>query len=245
MSVIYWSRCEDEFKKLLAETSFDNKFITENQQKINKIFKRIYVINLLKNRPECRNIMDETFHMTFTLLLESTYSLFSGQCRASLLLLRSALESGVHFAVEKERRWINENIDAGKQFEAVDYRFSETQKKLRSDLEFFLPEEEFSEYYLTLERCTTYYKKLCGIVHSTAKKMPISFSNYYANLEQDTLIEKEDFFKLYLDSLDTLFTLLYFLLRDSLNKWDTYELTDILRLLFKDKKVERYIKYIK
>lgn len=245
MPFMYWSRCEEEFKKLLTETIFDNKFITENQKKIEKIFKRIYVINLFKNRPECKNIMNESFDMTFTLLLESTYSLFSGQCRASLLLLRSSLESGLHFAVEKERRWINENIDPNKKFEALDYRFNETQRKLRSDLEFFLPKENYPDYYLTIERCTTYYKQLCGIAHSTTKKNPISISYYYANLERDTLIEKEAFFKLYLDSLNTLFTLIYFLLRDSLNKWDTYELKEILKLLFKDKKVEKYIQYVK
>lgn len=245
MSTAYWLRCEEEIQKLLTQTTFDKKFIEENEQKVKKIFKRIYVINLLKNRPECRSIMDNTFDMTFTLLLESTYSLFCGQCRASLLLLRSSLESGLKFVLEKERQWINENFDPKKTFEDIDYRFSETKRKLVYDIGSYVSNVDFPDYYLTIDRCTTYYKQLCGVVHSTSKSLPISFSYYYENLEQDTLIKKDDFFKLYLDSLDSLFTLLYFLLRERLNNWDTYELTEILRLLFKNSKVNRYLRYVK
>ncbi|CZR09463.1 hypothetical protein [Trichococcus ilyis] len=245
MTNTYAYNCYLEFEKLKQTVSFDKTFMFDNEIQIKRIFKRIYVINLLKNRPELKNILDEKFDMTFTLLLESSYSLFSGQCRSSLLLLRSSLESGLQFVTRKEREWILETVDQNIEFDEIDYRFVETKKKLIKDISPYVAESDYPEYYLTIDRCVSYYKKLCEIVHSTGSAIPINISYFYANLNENTLINKEKFFDLYSFSLDTLFTLLYFLLRLRLKEWDTYELKDILNVLYRDDKTEKYLNFVK
>ena len=235
-----------EYEKLLTQSSFNTDFIYNNNNEIKKIFNYIYIINLLKNRAETKRFFGTDFNMTFSLLLESSNSLYSGQCRASLLLLRSAQESTLQFITIKEREWILSNIDSSRQFIELDYRFTETKKKLVKDIKTSVDSNKYSEYYKNIDKTVTYYKKLCGVVHSTGKNIPVELSYYYSNLEVNTILEKKDFFELYLKSLECIFTLIYFLLRESFEKWDTYDLSDILKTIFKkDKKVQRFISFVK
>lgn len=237
--------CEKEFQKLMEAVTFDKKFLFENEAQMKYYFRRIYVINLLKNRLELSEIFDSEFNEPFSLLLESTFSMFSGQCRASLLLLRSALESIFHFCTIKERERIK-TIDSEAIFKEIDYRFIDTKQKFVEDITPYVSEVEYGEYFTTIERCTTYYKKLSSIVHSMNRKSPILISTFYVDLQEDTLIDKEDFFELYRETLNNIFVLLYFLLRNNLKEWDTYDLKDILKVIYKkEKQVQRYLGYIK
>lgn len=243
--VNYSLLCEEEFNNLIEMVTFDKSFLVKNRSQMKYYFKRLYVINLMKNRPELSGILDNEFDKPFSLLLESTFSLFSGQCRSSLLLLRTALESILHFCITKERVWIK-TINSEAIFESIDYRFSETKQKLVKDISAYVSKDEYSEYFCTIERCTFYYKKLSAIVHSTNSVSPILTSTFYTDLQGDTLINKEGFFKLYKDTLNNIFFLLYFLLRNYLEKWDTYDLKDILKVMFrKENQVNKTIKYIK
>lgn len=241
----YSLSCEKEFEKLIDSVTFDKRFLIENDTYLKYLFRRIYVINLLKNRPELHEVFDDMFDEPFSLLLESTFSIFSGQCRSSLLLLRTALESIFHFCTKKEREWIKTN-DSTAVFREIDYRFIDTKRKMVEDITPYISSEDYGEYFNTINRCVTYYKKLSGIVHSTNRKSPIQISTFYADLQGDTLIDKEKFFILYREALNNIFVLLYFLLRNHLEKWDTYDLKDILKVMYKkDKQVNRYLKYIK
>ncbi|MGL9771527.1 hypothetical protein [Enterococcus sp. DIV0996a] len=243
--VSYSYNCKIEFDSLLKSTQFNKKFFEENQDDMKRVFKKIYIINLLKNRVELSKVLDEEFNMTFSLLLEASYSLYIGQCRGSLLLLRSSLESALQFVTRKERKWIIDTFGNRKEFDKLDYRFVETKKKLENDISSYLPREEYKDYYLTIERAVSYYKKLCEVVHSTKTAIPIQISSYYSNLEENTLIDKKKFFELFINSLDVLFTLIYFLLRENFKKWDTYDLINILKITYRDKKLEKYLSYMK
>lgn len=237
--------CENEFQKLKGAVTFDKKFLLKNETQMKYFFRRIYVINLLKNRLELSDIFDGSFNEPFSLLLESTFSMFSGQCRASLLLLRSALESIFHFCTMKERERIK-TIDSDAIFNEIDYRFIDTKKKLVGDITPYVSEKEYGEYFTTIERCATYYKKLSGVVHSMNRKSPILISTFYVDLQEDTLIDIDDFFELYRETLNNIFVLLYFLLRSNLKEWDTYDLKDILKVVYKkERQVKRYLGYIK
>lgn len=245
MPNIHQQNCYKEFEQLMTSVKFDNEFTKKNKNKIKQIFSRIYTINMLKNRPEVKAIFDNEFDMTFTLLLESSYSLFSAQSRASLLLLRSSLEATLKFVTEKERNWIINLKGTNIEFQPLNYRFVETSNSLLNDIKIHVSKDKYPEYYKTIERSVTYYKQLCSIVHSNGVSIPVGLSYFYDELNENTLINKEEFFKLYISSLDTIFTLLYFLLRNSLVHWDTYELSDILSVMFKDNKKQRYLNYIK
>lgn len=241
----YSKNCYIEFQKLITQPNLNQKFVTENYVEVKRVFKRVYVINLLKNRPELQNIFDDSFDMTFSLILESSYALYTGQCRASLLLIRSALETALQFNITKEREWIVQNFEKEKVFQKIDYRFVETKKKLIGDIKEYVSEQEYSEYYLTIERSLSYYKKLSEVVHSSGSRVPLEISYFYQNLKEDTIIDKKKFFDLFSNSLETLFTLLYFLSRERFKNWDSYELRNILSVIFRGNKLERYIKFVK
>lgn len=236
--------CNDEFKLLLTTGSFNKEFIETNNTEIKKIFNYIFLINVIKNRVETRKYFAENFNMTFSLMLESSYALYTGQCRAALLLLRSAQETNFKFVLEREREMILK-IDPLKSFERLDYRFNDTKRKFLNDVIEFIPKQEYGEYYYTVERNLTYYKKLCGVAHSESSSIPVLNVNYYSNLYNDTLLSKDDYFKLFTEVLNAIFSLLFFMLRDSLRHWDSFELLELLHLVFGRKKSKRYMEIIK
>ncbi|QIW51735.1 hypothetical protein [Pseudolactococcus raffinolactis] len=239
----YKKSCEEQFFKLLKEVKFDKKFLSENETRLIYIFKRIYVINLLKNRVELNTIFDENFEESFSLLLETTFSLFSGQYRASLLLLRTTLESVLKFITIKEREFIKSKNPLVT-FEKIDYRFSDTKRKLLNDIGNNI--YRYPDYSQTIEKSVTYYKNLSSVVHSVNKKKLLSFSSFYLDLQDETLVEKEYFFKLHTDTLNNIFTLLFFLSRKKFKNWDTYDLQNILKVMFKkENQIKKYMNYVK
>ncbi len=236
--------CDREFKILMNSGAFNRDFLEENHSEIKKIFNYIFLINYFKNRVETKNYFNENYKMTFSLILESSYALYTGQCRAALLLLRSAQETNFKFVLEQERGEILK-VDPSKTFDPLNYRFNETKTKFLKDIEGVISKTDFGEYYCTIERNLTYYKKLCGVVHSESTNIPVLNVSYYSNLYLDTILDKEDYFKLYTNTLNEIFALIFFLLRERLEKWDTYDLLGLLHLIYGKKKAARYIGIVK
>ncbi|MEK4078795.1 hypothetical protein [Solibacillus sp. FSL K6-1126] len=233
-----------EFEKLINLKDVKEEFISSNHSEVKKVFGCIFIINFFKNRAETKRYFNSDFNMTFSLLLESSYALLSGQCRSSLLLLRSAQEANYKYVLECERRIMKEH-DSSLTFEHLDYRFNETQKKFLEDIGSFVDKKQFNEYYKSIERNLTYYKKLSGIVHSGSANMPVMSVEYFSNLYQDTIIKKDEFFNLFLCVLNEIFLLNFFLMRDSLKHWDYYVLYNTLRISFGDKRAKTLIKIVK
>lgn len=236
--------CNSEFIKLIDSEIFSKDFFKDNEVEMKKIFNYIFIINYFKNRAETKTYFNDNFKMTFSLILESSFALYTGQCRAALLLLRSAQETNFKFVLERERESILQT-DPSKSFEKLDYRFTDTKRKFLKDIEGFVSKTDFSEYYCTIERNLTLYKKLCGIVHSESTNIPVFNVNYYSNLYKDTILSKDDYFKLYTKTLNELFALIFFMLRDRLKQWDTYNLYDLLHLVYGSKKTKRYVSIVK
>lgn len=235
-----------EYQKLMDTVNFDLRFLKENKSEMYRVFKFVYIFNLLKNRAELKYVFSEKFNISYSLLLESTYSLFSGQTRASLLLLRSYQEAVLKFVVENEREWIIDEKDNTATFEAIDFRFTDTKRKLKEDLTPHLSSNISDAYFLELDRMETFYKNISGVVHSNSSKIPMNISEYYSNVQMDTILDKEKFFKLYLDTLETSFVIIYFMLRNNFKRWDTYQLKSILAIIFKnERKIDKYISYVK
>lgn len=238
------SMLEQEFEKLQRIDGMKIEFIEKNEIFMRKIFGYVFVLNYLKNKAETRRYFNAEFYMTFSLLLESIYALFSGQCRAALLLLRSALEANYKFVLERERQLmleINPNIS----FESLDYRFVETKRKFVDDLHHCLDDNKFEEYFISLDRGLTLYKALSGIVHSGSKSLPVMSVEYFSHLHEETIIDSDRFFKLFVSVLNNIFLLNYFMLRESLQNWDYYTLYNLLRLLHGDKRTKTLISIVK
>ncbi|MGP4065810.1 hypothetical protein ACTWPF_12865 [Oceanobacillus sp. M65] len=235
---------EDEFTKIKNIDGIKEPFIINNEKEIKQVFGYVFIINYLKNKVETKKYFSTEFNMTFSLLLESTYALFSGQCRSSLLLLRSAQEANYKFVLERERQNMLVN-DPLLIFEAIDYRFLETRRKFLSDLHNCVDKTDFKEYYKSIERNLTYYKQLSGVVHSGSKNLPVMSVEFFSNLYEDTILDKDKFFDLFCSVLNEVFLLNFFLVRESLIHWDYYALYDLLRIVLGKKRSNTLIGIIK
>lgn len=233
-----------EFIKLQTVEGIKQSFIVTNEEEIKKIFGYIFVINYLKNRAETKRYFGSEFNMTFSLLLESNYALLTGQCRSALLLLRSAQEANYRFVLEREREFmLGKNSKLS--FESLDFRFIETKRKFVNDLQNSLDRSEFPEYYSSIERSYTLYQQLSGVVHSQSKIMPVMSVEYFSSLHEETIVDKQKYFDLFSASLNEMFILIFFMLRESLNNWDSYVLYELLRILYGKKRSQSLIKLVK
>ncbi|MCI1696805.1 hypothetical protein [Aneurinibacillus aneurinilyticus] len=235
---------QKEFEKMQSLDGIKQQFISNNESAIKKIFGYIFSINYLKNKVETRRYFSSEFNMTFSLLLESIYALFTGQCRSALLLLRSAQEANYKFVLEREREFMlvkNSSIS----FEPLDYRFIETKKKFISDLQNCLDKTDFKEYYISVERNLTLYKRLSGIVHSGSKSLPVMSVEYFSKLHEETIVDSKEFFNLFCSVLNEIFLLNFFLIRESLSKWDYYAVYNLLRIIYGDKRSKTLIGIVK
>ncbi len=236
---------QQEYKKILKLDGIKQTFILSNEEGIRKIFGYVFTINYFKNKVETRRYFDSEFNMTFSLILESVYALFTGQCRSALLLLRSAQEANYRFVLERERKYMLER-NSTLSFAPLDFRFIETKRKFIEDLQIYLDKRVYKEYYSSIERNYTLYKQLSGVVHSQqAKNIPVMSVEYFSKLHEETIVDNENFFKLFKNTLNEIFLLDFFLIRESLGRWDYYVLYDLLRILYGDKKTKTLIKMIK
>lgn len=235
---------QQEFDKLQRMDSVKQEFMLSNQSEFKKIFGYIFTINYLKNKAETKKYFGSEFNMTFSLLLEALYALFTGQCRSSLLLLRSAQEANYRFVLERERQYMLE-IDSSLSFEPLDFRFIETKRKFIKDLQIQLDKNLFKAYYDSIEKNYTLYKKLSGVVHSQSENIPVMSAHYFSNLYEVTIVDNDAFFNLFCSTLNEIFLLNFFLVRESLGKWDSFVLNDLLRVLYGNKKSNTLIKMVK
>ncbi|MGE7594787.1 hypothetical protein ACQKMY_16585 [Peribacillus frigoritolerans] len=233
-----------EFIKLQTVEGIKQSFIVTNEDEIKKIFGYIFVMNYLKNRAETKRYFGSEFNMTFSLLLESNYALLTGQCRSALLLLRSAQEANFRFVLEKEREYML-GKDPTLTFERLDFRFIETKRKFVNDLQNSIDRRIFPEYYNSIERSNTLYQKLSGVVHSQSKNMPVMSVEFFSSLHEETIIDKQKYFDLFAASLNEMFILIFFMLRESLSRWDSYLLYELLRILYGKKRSHSLIKLVK
>ncbi|WOV85014.1 hypothetical protein PGH26_03540 [Sporosarcina jeotgali] len=165
-------KAQTEFVKFIELVDVKKEFIFNNKKELTKVFSYLFVVNSLRNRVETKRFFNTEFNMTFSLLLESSFALFTGQCRSALLMLRSAQEANFKFVLERERElMIMEKTSEN--FEDLDYRFSETYKKFSKDIKGCVDENRYQEYYKTIDRNLTFYKKLSGVVHSGVKVLPV------------------------------------------------------------------------
>lgn len=235
---------EKEFEKIQSLEGIKHQFLITNLTEFRNIFSYIYALNYLKNKVETKNYFGSEFQMTFSLLLESFYALLNGQCRGALLLLRSAQEANFKFVLEKERG-VMLNNDPTLKFKSLNFRFSETQSQFTNDLKRCLDEKDFKEYYKSVERNLTLYKRLSAVVHSVSKNTPIMNVAYFSSLHNNTIIDKDKYFKLFHDVVDKIFLLNYFLIRESLINWDSYILKDFLRIMYGKRRAKTLIEIVK
>lgn len=233
-----------EFEKLLKIEGVNKKFISDNYEQIIKTFSYVFIINVFKNKVETKSYFNAEFNMTFSLLLEAIFALYTGQCRSALLLLRSAQEANFVYVLEQERKYIIEE-NPSITFRDLDFRFVETTRSFLNDIKISVDEDKFKEYYQSIERNLTYYKTLSGIVHSQSIKVPLMNVEYFSKMYENTIIDTMSYFNLFNNVLEEIFLLNYFMLRKSLFHWDYYELYSLLNITFGRKRTNALIKIVK
>lgn len=222
-----------QFDKLISLLDGKSGYINEHYNKMFKIFNYIYVINHFKNRAKTKHYFNSHFNIAFSLMIESAFLLYSKHEKASLLMLRSAQEMTLKSIIFQEREWIKSKKN-NNSFDKLDFRFNENKKVLVKDLELFLP-KEYREYYTELDRSVQIYKKLSGIVHSSNKTMEFQMYKYFSSLLED-FNYTDEIIDIFIRTFKNLLTLICYMLRRSLKRWDTYELNDILSVVIKKEK---------
>ncbi|WP_204254311.1 hypothetical protein [Mammaliicoccus sciuri] len=222
-----------QFDKLMSLLEEKNEYIKDHYNKMFKIFNYIYLINHFKNRAETKHYFNSHFNIAFSLMIESTFLLYSKHEKASLLMLRSAQEMTLKSIIYQEREWIKSKKN-DYTFDKLDFRFNENKKILVKDLELFLP-KEYKEYYTELDRTLEIYKKLSGIVHSTNETMEFQMYRYFSSLLEN-INYTDKIIDIFIRTFKNLLTLICYMLRESIKKWDTYELNDILSVVIKKEK---------
>lgn len=233
-----------ELQKIEDLPNVNINFYLQHKERIQDVFGYIFVINLFKNRVETKKYYKNNYSTVFSLLLEASYAIVSGQCRGALLLLRSAQEANFRYSLLLERKFILEQ-DSNRKFKKLDFRFLSTKNCFIQDIEPTLCKEKYSLYYQTIERNLTWYKKLCSVVHSQGSSQPVLDITYLSRLSSDTIINSDEYFKLFTNTLSDIFLLNFIVMRDSLIHWDTYELRNILKIAYGKKKTESLLKFIK
>jgi len=236
--------CENEFQKAISKPGIKVEFIEKNSDYMKQIFRYLFVINYFKNRAETKSFFDTKFNIVYSLLLESIYALYSGQCRSALLLLRSAQEANFRHVLSKERDWIRSFNNEAK-FTPLNFRFVETASNYRTDLGAYLNPEKYDMYYKVIDQSLTHYKHLCSVVHSLSTQQPVANVDYFSSVTGDTIIDEKKYFNLYLDTLDTILILIILLVRERFKAWDSYDLQNIFRSVYGKKRSLTMLKYVK
>lgn len=236
--------CDNEFEKALSKPSIKKEFVEKNLKDMKQIFRYLFVVNYFKNRAETKVYFGNEYNVVYSLFLESVYALYTGQCRSALLLLRSTQEANFRHVLSKEREWIR-SFDKEVQFEELNFRFVETAKKFQSDLTPYLDREKYELYFKTIESNLTHYKNLCGVVHSESSNQPVANVDYFSNVVGDTIVNEQKYFKLYIDTLDDMLTLIIFLLRQRFHEWDSYDLLNIFGAVYGKKRKHSLLSYVK
>ncbi len=232
-----------EFEKLTYLLN-DSQFLSNYYDDCFKIFRHIYLVNHFKNRVETKKFFDSNFDIAFSLLLESFFALYSGHIKAAMVILRSSQEmtlKSIIFQERKKIKCINENA----KFEELDFRYTENKTRLKNDIRPYLSKEFYDLYSSKIDQSHTLYKELSGIVHSGNKKLNFKLHTYFSSLVEDNNNISEKI-KLYIKVLKNINDLICFMMRDSLEKWDTYELNELFSLTIKKEKSRKnYIDMLK
>ncbi len=68
---------------------------------------------------------------------------------------------------------------------------------------------------------------------------------YFSNLHEETIIDNDRFFDLFISVLNNIFLLNFFMLRKSLQNWDYYNLYNLLKILHGEKRTRTLISIVK
>ena len=231
----YVSRFNSEYDIFLHLEEISQEVIHSNGALIKKVFKHLYVINVFKNRIETRDFFDIEFEFTLSLLIESLHALSTGQTRAALLLLRSALESSVKFSMNKEREMINSS-DPDIKFEIVNKNFKSTVSNYRNDINYLSVKSFYNNYLSTIDRVYNLYSDLSSVTHSNSTTIPIDINNYIVDIKKGVLSDQSSYTNAYIRTLDCIFVLLIYSARNYISRIDSYQLQSIFIVLFKQRK---------
>lgn len=231
----------DEFLKL---DGISQEVIDSNHSLLKKIFKYVYVINVLKNRVETKDFFNHEFEFIFSLLIESLHALSTGQTRASLLLLRSALESTVKFSLNKERNYLK-SINPTIEFVDANKNFSKTVSNYESDIQLLSSNEIFPDYTNSIQRIYHQYSELSAVTHSNTKRIPLAINSYLADIKKGLILDQASYTDTYNKTLNIIFELLIYCGRFPISRIDSFQLQSIFKVVFRDKKATKMCQLLK
>lgn len=220
----YEELSHDILPKIVQKKEKEVSKIEKDDQK--KIFLYLYVVWYFSNRNELKNYLkDDYFIYSCSFIYEAYISFILNQQTAVSLLLRSSMENFLKFLLHH----YGLDIDPT--------RFKSNASKLRKKIT-----NENSRR--RIDRLVTIYGNISSISHS-ANGEKIDIIKFFSStiISSENICEKTSInFKRILMVYD------YFILtlcKDSLKKWDTPDLANILNVSFKPNKVQSIVACLK
>lgn len=205
----------DQFKEKIAVPLLES-LQSLPTKKVEKTYKYIFLLNHLKSRPELKKFWNEYLNWSISFLYESFVSASLGQKHGCYFLLRSSLENFVKFicvAIGKKEE-IDNRVFKKNNHILVTYNWPKDNFKLQSKASSF----------------QTMYNEFSKLSHSATKLNNQSPITYFQKIV-------EGFDKEYNDAMESIQSLsvcyMYFIIficKKSLKKWDTKDLTSILKI---------------
>lgn len=220
----------EQFKKKIIAPLFTSSQNISLKQSV-KTYKYIFLLNLLKSRPELRKFWNDYLYWSISFLYEAYVSANLGQKNGCYFLLRSSLENFVKFVCRA----------VGKEEEISDHGFKNNNHILttydwpKNGLAFFSKVCYFQSMYNNFSKLSHSAIKINDQTPITYfSKIVENFDNEY-NDAMNNIQKLSDFYVYFI----------IFVCKSSLEKWDTYDLTTILRITYTDKQTKMILKFIK
>lgn len=200
-------------------------------KKIAKTYKYIFLLNLLKSRPELKKFWNDYLHWSISFLYEAFVSSSLGQKNGCYFLLRSSLENFVKFVCEAigERKEIN------------DYGFKSNNHILTT---YNWPDNDLN---ILGKVCSfqTMYNNFSKLSHSAIKLNDQNLIPYLGKIVEEFDNEYNDAASNIKKVADSYLYLMIFVCKSSLKKWDTSDLTNIFKISCTDNQIKIILSFLK
>lgn len=230
----WWKKIERDFKRANDLIYMTNESYNKDKSQLKRIFKSIYFIDIMYERPELNKfIHNEFLNASLYFLIEGYYSLLRNENDSSLLLLRPAEENLIKALLLSNNLPIND-----KSFKlntnTLDSNTSDSNTSLEND--YF-----YQKCHSNISNLVKIYGSLSSLSHSVTNTSSNIFKTFSEISDKDV---ENSTFETWNDCLNSISFLIVIVSIPSLKNWEKKELQDYLNIGFGSNAVDSIIKNI-
>lgn len=220
----------DQFKEKIIIPLLESSQVLSTER-IEKTYKYIYLLNLLKSRPELKKFWNNYLHWSISFLYEAFVSASLGQKHGCYFLLRSSLENFVKFVCEAigKSEEINDRVFKNNNHILTTYDW------LENDLNMLGKVCSFQ----------TMYNNFSKLSHSAIRLNNQNPISYFDKIVENFDSEYNDAMKDIQKLSDLYIYFIIFICKSSLKKWDTDDLITIFKISCTNNQTKIILNFLK